>query len=88
MRNIKCTHCGSTEVRPSTQDIASRRFTVYRCRACKDHFKVRTGPRLPVPVTITLLLVLIVALAWAGILLFGDTIDEFRNPGITSIDQR
>ena len=88
MGKIKCTHCGSTDVRPSSQEMVSKRFVVYRCRACKDHFKVRVGPRLSTPVLISLALLLTLLAAWAAILLLEDPIDQLKTTGTQSALQR
>jgi tetratricopeptide (TPR) repeat protein len=45
--SVTCRYCGSTNVRPSSKASARVEYVVYRCRACKQHFKVfSTRPRL------------------------------------------
>lgn len=46
---VHCRYCGSADVRPSHKSPAGARHAVYRCRACKQHFKVALGRRLPIP---------------------------------------
>jgi TPR repeat protein len=40
---IKCRHCGSTQVRPSHKSSGTSSRTLYRCQACKRHFRVGSG---------------------------------------------
>lgn len=39
--SIKCRHCGSTHVRPSSRSSGDSTHVTYRCQECKRHF--RTG---------------------------------------------
>lgn len=41
---IACRHCGSTDVRPSHKAVPGAKYTVYRCRACKQHFRRAARP--------------------------------------------
>lgn len=57
---ITCRHCGSTDVRPSHKASGSSEYVVYRCRACKHHFKVVSArPRIQAYVSIGLFLLVL-----------------------------
>lgn len=43
---VKCRHCGSTDVRVSTRTSGSSDHITYRCQGCKRHFRVKTHGRL------------------------------------------
>lgn len=54
---VTCRHCGSTDVRPSHKATPGSEHVVYRCRACKHHFKVvSTRPRIQAMVSVALFL--------------------------------
>lgn len=40
---IKCRHCGSTQVRPSVKSTGKGTRVTYRCQSCKRHFRVGTN---------------------------------------------
>ncbi len=42
-KDIHCSHCGSADVRPSHKFTSSGHHVIYRCRACKHHFKVASA---------------------------------------------
>jgi hypothetical protein len=61
---ISCRHCGSTDVRPSHKREAGEGYVVYRCRACKQHFKVASvRPRLRGPAGVALFLIAVIGVA-------------------------
>lgn len=61
---ITCRHCGSTDVRPSHKSGAGEGYVVYRCRNCKQHFKVASvRPRLRGPMGAALFLIAMAAVA-------------------------
>jgi TPR repeat protein/DNA-directed RNA polymerase subunit RPC12/RpoP len=37
---IKCRHCGSTQVRPSSKSSGDPSHVTYRCQECKRHFRI------------------------------------------------
>lgn len=54
---IACRHCGSTDVRPSHKAAHGMGHVVYRCRSCKQHFKVASGrSRLPMMLGVSVFL--------------------------------
>lgn len=61
---LACRHCGSTDVRPSHKGVAGEGYAVYRCRNCKQHFKVASArPRLRRPAGVVLFLLVAVGVA-------------------------
>jgi hypothetical protein len=58
--SIACRHCGSTDVRPSHKASGRTEYVVYRCRACKHHFKVVSSrPRLQAMLSVGLFLLVV-----------------------------
>ena len=61
---VTCRHCGSTDVRPSHKATADSQHVVYRCRACKHHFKaVSARPRIHAAISVVLFLLVVVGVA-------------------------
>lgn len=57
---VTCRHCGSTDVRPSHKASPGSEHVVYRCRACKHHFKVVSArPRIQAMASVGLFLLVV-----------------------------
>lgn len=57
---ITCRHCGSTDVRPSHKATGRSDYVVYRCRACKHHFKVVSNrPRIHAIISVFVFLLVV-----------------------------
>jgi DNA-directed RNA polymerase subunit RPC12/RpoP len=57
---ITCRHCGSTDVRVSHKATGSSEYVVYRCRACKHHFKVVSArPRIQAVLSVGVFLLIL-----------------------------
>jgi hypothetical protein len=58
--NVTCRHCGSTDVRPSHKASGRTEYIIYRCRACKHHFKVVSSrPRTQAMLSVGLFLLVV-----------------------------
>lgn len=77
---ITCRHCGSTDVRPSHKSGTSEGYVVYRCRDCKQHFKVASvRPRLRGPAGVALFLIAVVVVA-VGFYLSSTHTVQYQHP--------
>lgn len=80
----KCRHCGSEDVRPSTRGRLGARYAVYRCRACRQHFKVACKRVCSLPALISALVVLVVLLGVYASFHWETTEDGDTPIGLTS----
>jgi len=87
MGEIKCPHCGSTQVRPSHKHAGDTVRMIYRCRACKRHFKIASPrSRLKIFAGAALLVLLLIGLT-AGLFL-GKSSDPSPQPSIDISDDK
>ena len=85
---VVCRYCGSTDVRPSHKAHAGTHHIVYRCRNCKQHFKVSIRRRFPsIPPTLGIsLFVVVVLVASAAFYLSADDAGQAYLPDVTTAD--
>lgn len=75
---IVCRHCGSTDVRPSHKASRSSEYAVYRCRTCKQHFKVVSArPRIHAYLSIGVFLLILGGVA-ASFIMSSDPEAEYQ----------
>jgi TPR repeat protein len=82
---VRCRYCGSTDVRPSHKAHSSSQHVIYRCRACKHHFKVASSrPRLMLVAGVGMVLLFLVGVGAA--LFMGDTTEVVYQPRLDTQD--
>ena len=77
--SIHCRHCGSDNVRLSLIGRYHSWHLVYRCRACKHHFKEGMDLRVFMPFLITLVLFMIMAVGIVASLYYRSTAEDDRS---------
>jgi len=84
---IKCRHCGSTQVRPSSKSSGGAARTLYRCQTCKRHFRVGSGRSRMQYVFAGVVLLVLVLMGLLVSLLMTDTAEVAYQPRVDLLNR-
>jgi uncharacterized protein len=84
---IKCRHCGSTQVRPSSKSSGDSSHVTYRCQECKRHFRIGSAHSQIKTIIVGAALFSLALIGLLTLLYLGNAGDMKYQPTVDMVDQ-